>query len=217
MKLRIAMVALVLAGAQAFGQTAVPSLLIGGWTTGNVSRLTTITGPGSLGLRVYRIETTILADADVPAFTVIADGVRIPVQFTEGSGIIVEAKSIAIEQTVAGRLIKGTWKVIQQADIPADLLPWASTQKLNADLLVAAFQTEREFVVSINASSTNCTGTAMTVTVDGSPIKDIKGAVLSFAEGSSVVAKGKTVVVRTSGSCSGLNTVNGDIRIARQY
>ena len=213
MKLKLAFVATFFVSAQAFGQSS--SLLAGGWSTGNTTRLTTITGPGNLSLRVFRIETTILADSDVPGFTVIADGVRIPVQFTEGSGVIVEAKSVAIEQTTPGRLIRGTWKVIQQPDIAAEVLPWAATQRLNSELLIASFQTEREFVLSINSTSSNCVGTAMTVTIDGTPIKDTRGATLSFAEGSSVVGKGKLVVVRSAGSCTGLSTVNGDLRIAR--
>ena len=210
--------AVLLATSQvASAQSAPLALLSGGWSTNNTSRLTSITGPGNLPVRVFRLDATMLVDTDVLQFTVIVDGVRIPTRFTEGSGVLVEGKSIAIEQSTPGRLVQGNWKVIQQPDVLAERVQWGSTQSLNINLLVASFQTEREFVLSINTVSTNCSGTSMTVTIDGTPVRDANGAVLALPEGSSLLAKGKSIVVKTAGNCTGLNTVNGDLRITKTW
>lgn len=187
----------------------------GGWTTSNAARYTRITGTNNLDTKVYQVESTYFADSDVLQFNLIVDGVTLPVTFHEGSSVAVEGKSIAIQQTAAGKMFRGTWKIIQQPEVGATTLPWGFVPKVNADQVVATLKTEQEFLLSINFSSTGCTNTAMTVYIDGQPVRDAANNVLTFWEGSTVYGKGKLVVIRPTGTCSATGMIAGDLKLRK--
>lgn len=187
----------------------------GGWSTSNANRYTRITGTNNLDNKVYQIECTYMTDNDILQFRLIVDGVTLPVTFHEGSYVTVEGKSIAIQQITPGKMIRGTWKIIQQPEISANSSSWNYVPRVNADMLIASLKTEQEFLLSINYSSTNCTNTSMTVIIDGQPVLDNNNNPLIFWEGSTIYGKGKTVVIRAAGTCTGNNTVNGDFKIKK--
>lgn len=192
-----------------------PELLAGGWSTSNANRFTRITGTGNLDSKVYRIECTMMVDTAILQFNIFVDGITIPASFFEGSYVVVEGKNVAIQQVNPGKMVKGTWKVIQQPEIAPTSIPWAGYPKLDKDILVTSLKTEQEFVLSINYTSTSCSNTAMTVYIDGVPVKDNNNNVLTFWEGSSVYAKGKYIVIKTTGACTGANPVYGELRLKR--
>ena len=148
-------------------------------------------------------------------FNIIVDGFVQLVTFHEGSNIAIEGKNIAIKQITPGRMIKGTWKIIQQPEIAAYTLPWAYVPRVNTDLLIAVLKDEQEFLLSINYTSTNCTNTSMTVLIDGQPIRDNANNIITFWEGSTLYGKGKTVAIRPLGTCTGNNTINGDLKLKK--
>lgn len=197
------------------GPLRAQDLNAGGWTTSNSSMFTRITGTNNLNNYVYRIECTTLADNDILKFNVIVDGVTIPVSFYEGTYIAVEGKNIALQQISPGKMIKGSWKIIQQPEVAATTLPWVLSPKLNTEMLIANLKTEQEFLLTINYTSSNCTNTGMTVMIDGQPIKDNNNNVLTFAEGSTIYAKGKTVTLRVTGNCTGNNAVTGELKLRK--
>lgn len=193
-----------------------PELLTGGWSTSNSNRFTRITGTSNLDSKVYRIDCTMMVDTSVLQFNIIVDGITIPASFFEGSYVVVEGKNIAIQQANPGKMVKGTWKVIQVPEIPPVSVQWAGYPKINKDILIAALKTEQEFVVSINYTSLNCSNTTMTVYIDGTPVKDNNNNILTFWEGSSIYGKGKNIVIRVAGSCAGNNDpVYGDLKLKK--
>jgi archaellum component FlaG (FlaF/FlaG flagellin family) len=202
----------------AFQSNAQSTMNMGGWSTGNSSRYTRITGTGNLDQKIYQIECTTMLDGVALQFNVIVDGVTLPVTFHEGSYVAVEGKSIALQQVNPGKMIKGTWKIIQQPDLLATTLPWSFFPAINSDMLVANLKTEQEFLLSINYTSTNCTNTSFTVIIDGQPVKDAANNTLVFWEGSTIYGKGKSILIRASGTCSNVNaTVNGDLKLRKIY
>jgi hypothetical protein len=190
--------------------------LLGGWTTANTSRYTVINSGPTTTNRVYRIDCIGIAnDADIYQAEVIVDGVKVPNVLVEGSFVIVEGKQIAIRQVGNGAKVRGTWKVIQQADVATEKNPWSGYPTLNKDMQVMSLKREQEFVLSINLSSTGCTGTSMIVYIDGNAVKDSAGNPIVFAEGSSINGKGKDVSIRVSGTCGNFNFIAGDLKIVK--
>lgn len=194
-----------------------PELLVGGWTTSNAVKATVINTPAIQTSRIYRIDcSTTPTDGNINQVEIIVDGVSLPYYLVEGSFIMVEGKNIAIKQIGNAPIVKGTWKVIQQAEITPEKINWNGYPALNREMLVADFKTEQEFVLTINLISTGCTTTAMIVYVDGNPVMDSNGAPLSFSQGSSINGKGKRIHIRVSGTCGSASFVAGDFKIAKK-
>jgi hypothetical protein len=205
---------MLFATASVFAKAQVQDFFIGGWNTTTANRFTRITVSPNLVQQVYRLECTMMSDADIMQFNVIADGVLIPVSFYEGSVVLVEAKDIALQQVTPGAFISGNWKPVQKPAIASVSIPWAGYPKLNKDILVASLKTEQEFVLSINSTSSNCTATSMTVFVDGVVVKDNANQPLIFAPGSSIYGRGKVITLRPAGNCTGnTNPVYGSLKL----
>ncbi len=197
-----------------FTSAQVPDFFIGGWNTSTTNRFTRITVSPNLVQQVYRLECTMMSDTDIIQFNVIADGVVLPVSFYEASVVLVEAKDIAIQQVTPGAFVSGNWRLVQKPAVTAVSIPWAGYARLNREILVASLKTEQEFVLSINASSSNCTATTMTVFVDGVLVKDNAGQPLIFAPGSSIYGRGKLITLRPAGNCTGnTNPVYGSLKL----
>lgn len=197
------------------GITHAQTLSAGGWRTSTGNPFTKITANNNLGVKVYRIECTNMVDATILQFKITVDGVDLLATFQEGSSVVVEGATIAIQQLTPGTMVKGTWAIIQQTDIPASTIPWNYFPSLTTDLLVASLKVDQEFLLSINYSSASCSNTSFIVFIDGQAVKDASGNTLKFLEGSTVYGKGKSVVIRASGTCTGNNSVNGDLKIKK--
>jgi hypothetical protein len=205
---------LLLATVSVFANAQVPEFFIGGWNTSTANRFTRITVSPNLVQQVYRLECSMASDTDIVQFNIFADGVVIPVSFFEASVVLVEAKDIAIQQVTPGAFFSGNWKLVQKPAIASVSIPWAGYAKLNKDILVASLKTEQEFVLSLNATSSNCTATSMTVFIDGVVVKDNANQPLIFAPGSSIYGRGKLITLRPMGNCTGnTNPVYGNLKL----
>jgi hypothetical protein len=208
-------IALILAMAN-FGVNAqTASLSAGGWRTSNDNPFTRITGTNNLTTKIYRIECTTLVDPSILQFRIIVDGSPIPATFQEGSYVVVAGKEIAIEQISQGTMIRGSWAIIQEPEVSATTIPWNYYPSLTTDLLVASLKVEQEFLISINYLTNNCSNTSFVIFIDGQPVKDANNRVLKFIEGSTVYGKGKSVVIRASGTCSNNTPIAGDLKLIK--
>jgi hypothetical protein len=191
-------------------------LSTGFWSTNNTNGYTKITVSNNLDNKVYQIESTYSQDNDVLLYNIIVDGVTLPITFHEGSAVVVEGKSIAIRQVAPlKKMIRGTWKVLQQPEVAATNFPWFFVPRINVDQLIASLKTEQEFLLTITSLSPNCTNTNMTVIIDGQPVKDDNNNVLILPEGSTIYGKGKVISLRATGVCSGNNTINGTLNLKK--
>lgn len=188
------------------------TLNAGGWSTSGPGSYTRITATHNLDQKVYSIQNTIHMDDAILEFDIIADGVTIPTKMFEGGFVAVEAKSIFIRQTKPGKQIKGSWKTIQQPETAATVIPWMGYASLNKDILVASLKTEQEFIIEIHGSL-DCNDAAFQVFIDNVPVKDGSNNTLTFWNGSSLIGKGKLVVVRVSGSCTGAKPITGYLKL----
>ncbi len=188
------------------------TLNAGGWSTTGPGSYTRITATNNLDQKVYSIQNTIMMDTDIIEFEIIADGVIIPAKMYEGGFVAVEGKSIFIRQTKPGRMIKGSWKTIQQSETQATVITWTGYPSLNKDILVANLKTEQEFIIEIHGSI-DCNDATFQVFIDNVPVKDNNNNTLTFWNGSSLLGKGKSVVVRVNGSCTNTQTVSGYLKL----
>jgi hypothetical protein len=194
------------------GQT--PILSAGGWRTSNTNTFTKITGSNNLDTKIYRLDCTSLVDASILQFRIFVDGLPIQATFQEGSYVVVEGKEIAVEQVNQGTMAMGTWTILQQPELAATNIPWNYYPSLSNDLLVASLKTEQEFLISINRTS-YCTNTSFIVFIDGQPVKDRNNNTIIFLEGSTIYAKGKSIVIRATGTCTNNNPITGDLKIKK--
>lgn len=188
------------------------TLNAGGWSTSGPGSYTRITATNNLDQKVYSIQNTTLVDDAILEFEIIADGVTIPTKMYEGGVVAVEGKSIFIRQTRPGRLIKGTWKTIQQPETTAIVIPWVGYPSLNKEILVCNLKTEQEFIIEIHGSL-DCNDATFQVFIDNIPVKDSSNNTLTFWNGSSLIGKGKSVVVKVNGSCTGSKTISGYLKL----
>lgn len=195
----------------AYAQT----LSSGGWRTSSDNTFTRITANSNLGPKIYRLECTNMTDNAILQFKITVDGVIIPTTFQEGSNVVVEGSNVAIQQITPGVMVKGTWTIIQQTDIPATTIPWNYYPSLTNELLIASLKVEQEFLLSINYNSANCTNTSYSIMIDGQPVKDANNNNLKFLEGSTLYGKGKSVTIRANGTCTGNNPIYGDIKLKK--
>lgn len=188
----------------------------GFWSTNNTNGYTRITVSNNPDNKVYQIESTYNTDTDVLLYNVIVDGVMLPITFHEGTTVVVEGKNIAIRQVAPlKKMIRGTWKVVQQAEIAANIFQWFFVPRINVDQLIASLKTEQEFLLTITPQSPNCTNTSFMVIIDGQPVKDDNNNVLIFPEGSTISGKGKVISLRATGTCTGNNTINGTLNLKK--
>lgn len=185
----------------------------GGWKIGENTTYTRITATSNLEVKKYLIWNTILVDNNTLEFDVIADGVILPAKMFEGGYAIVEAKEIFIRQATPGQFILGAWKIIQNGSTGFFRTQWAGYPSINKDILVTDLKTEQEFVLSINRSTVDCQNTSFSVYIDGNAVKDSNNNTLIFYAGSSIIGKGKKVVIRVNGTCGNSTPVTGDIKL----
>lgn len=195
------------------GQTATMST--GGWRTSTENPKTRITATNNLSSKIYRINCITLVDATILQFRIIVDGTPIQPTFQEGSFVVVEGKEIFIEQTTPGAMIIGTWTIVQESERAALTLPWNYYTSLTNDLLIASLKVEQEFLLSINSTSINCTGTSFTIFIDGQAVKDANNNIMKFLEGSTIYGKGKNILIRASGSCTLNSPIVGDLKLSK--
>lgn len=188
------------------------TLNVGGWSTSGPGSFTRITATNNLDPKVYSIQNTIMMDEAILEFEIVADGLTIPAKLYEGGCVAVEGKNIFIRQTKPGRMIKGGWKIIQQPEIGAIVIPWVGYPSLNKEILVANLKTEQEFIIEVHEVF-DCSDATFQVIIDNIPIKDNNNNILTFWSGSSLIGKGKTVVVKVNGSCTGSKTVSGYLKL----
>ncbi|WDO14357.1 hypothetical protein MH928_06585 [Flavobacterium sp. WW92] len=188
------------------------TLNAGGWSTSGPGSYTRITATNNLDQKVYSIQNTIHMDDAILEFEIIVDGVTIPTKIYEGGVVAVEGKSIFIRQTKPGKQIKGNWKTIQQPETAATVIPWVGYPSLNKEILVASLKTEQEFIIEIHGSL-DCNDAAFQVFIDNVPVKDSSNNTLTFWNGSSLIGKGKLVVVKVSGSCTGSKIISGYLKL----
>lgn len=188
-------------------------LFLGGWKTSNEQKLTAITAKPLELSKVFRISCTELIDADVVQFRFYVDGKTIIAPLNEGGSVFIQGKSIFIEQIEEGINFLAKWEVVQETPLAFEKAIWVVYPQEGIQSLVAAFEEEQDFVLSINLKSNGCSDGRMVVVIDGQEVKDNKGNVIQFLEGSSVIGKGKIVSVVVTGTCSPKNKFYGDIKI----
>lgn len=174
------------------------SLFQGGWSTNNSSKVSVISAVPEK--RLFFISNIMFADQKVLEFDVYADGVKVPVSFFESGSVAVQAGKIEIRQLSEGQNIKGSWKLLQESDVPATQIPWASYPSLNKEVLITNLSTAQNFVFEIG-STTGCSNVSCNVFIDGNVVKEQTGTPAVFVPGSSFIGFGKRVTVKAQGTC----------------
>lgn len=185
----------------------------GGWKTSGSIKLTTITAVPLEKSKVFRISCTELVDANILEFRLLVDGKTIIAPLNEGGSVFIQGKSVFIEQMDDGVNFLATWEAVQEKPLDFEQSTWVVYPKNDSQSLLAAFEEEQEFVLSINLKSNGCSDGRMTVFIDGNAVTDKDGNTIEFLEGSSVIGKGKIVSVLVSGTCTQNNKFYGSIKI----
>lgn len=188
-------------------------LFIGGWKTSDSTSLTTITGYPLEKSKTFRISCTELVDADVVQFRFYVDGKTIITPLNEGGSVFIQGKSIFIEQVDNGVNYLATWEVVQEEELEFERAVWVVYPQEGTQSLVASFEEDQEFVLSLNRTSNGCTNGKMTVIIDGQPVKDYQNKTINFLEGSSIIGKGKNVSVVVTGTCADKSKFYGEIKL----
>lgn len=190
-------------------------LFHGGWKTSDSTTLTTITSTPLEVSKVFRISCTELVDSDILEFKFHVDGKTIIASLNEGGSVFIQGRSVSIEQVGAGANFLATWEAVQENLIEFEQSTWVVYPQNNSHTLIAVFEKEQDFVLSINLESNGCTNGKMTIFVDGNVVTDKDGKKIEFLEGSSIIGKGKIVSVIVSGSCTQKNKFYGNIKIQK--
>lgn len=190
-------------------------LYSGGWKTSDHNSFTTLTAVPLEQPKVFRISCTELVDSNYVNFRVHVDGKQILTPMTEGSSILVEGRSVFLEQISPGVNISAVWNVVQEPSLEFVQATWSIFPQDRAEALVCAFDEEQEFVLGFNRESQGCRSGLFTVTIDGNAVMDLSGATLRFLEGSSFIGRGKIVSVHASGQCDNHNSFRGSIKIGK--
>jgi hypothetical protein len=194
----------------AIAQTT-PQLYSGRWTTWNSERYTLITATANLAQHVYRITAPGGLAPDTLRFAIYVDGQPLPSPLIQGGSAVVQGSRIAILQTSGGASTPGSWTVLQESSVPIEQIVWVGYPGLAQDVLLAAFKTEQEFVLTLDNT---CTAANFTVSIDGVPVRNTHNQPMVFHRESSILGKGKLVTVRMGGSCpSGTEPARGSFRI----
>nr|WP_290697835.1 hypothetical protein [Halomonas sp. UBA3074] len=192
-------------------------LFHGGWKTSGNTTFTTITAIPLEKSKVFRISCVELVDDDFLEFRLHIDGKVILAPLNEGGSIFVQGKSVSIEQVGNGVNSLATWEIVQEEQLEFEQSIWVVYPQGGSQSLIAAFESEQEFVLGINLKNNGCSSGKMTVFIDGSPVADKDGNSIEFLEGSSIIGKGKIISVVVRGLCTKNNKFYGNIKIQKAH
>lgn len=191
-------------------------LYAGGWATSREHPYTRITAEPLPAAKTFLLYCVSMVGDGVASYRITVDGKQIIAQMFEGSSVFVEGKHVEIQQTSEHAAISCTWQVVQEAPVEQTGLQW-SAYPGSGQALVAAFNQDQEFVLSVNRVSNGCNNTSMNVILDGAAVKDASGNPLTLLAGSSLICSGKIAAVIVDGVCSRPNesSVGGGLKIRK--
>ncbi|WP_316839430.1 hypothetical protein [Pedobacter gandavensis] len=193
-------------------------LYTGRWKTNNPSNYTVI-GYRNNEIRKYLLASSAPKEEQM-IYQILVDGIPLAAPFYAKSWVIVEGKDITIRQTKPGKSYSGTWKVIQEPEILSEKMIWSSDVSQTNDVLLMSLKTEQDFVVEFGFKDVNmnlgCENVTFTLFVDGVALKDENNKDLPIVLGSSIVGRGKIIVVRSKGVCTNPTvTVFGSLKLKK--
>jgi len=168
----------------------------GGWKTSNTHTRTTIT-PVSVSLKKrFHVESIGYQDGVHLKYRVIVDNKIMIPEFGEGSSVIVEGRSVELEQLNDGNNFHAVWKSLDEDEEPLDIMTWSIVPRYGNDAFLTHFTEENEFILELGHINWGDNNAYMRISVDGEYLTDNKtGVPWEFLQGTSVIAKGKTISV----------------------
>tara|TARA_B110000027_G_scaffold133832_1_gene163509 strand:- start:2341 stop:2937 length:597 start_codon:yes stop_codon:yes gene_type:complete len=189
--------------------------LIGGWAVNKNNPYTKITNTDLPHDVIFRITNIEMADGKVAEFKIFKNDEAITTFLQEGSSILVEAKSLHIEQINNVNMSFGTWEVISEPNLDFLSTDWFIPQpSFNKKVLISSFQKNTDFVLSFNRTSNGCNNGELLIYIDGKPIKN-STTNLKFIENSSLLGSGKLIEVEVKGNCNVNSGFRGNIKIKK--
>lgn len=190
-------------------------LFSGNWHISPKNRQSMITTKPLEKSKVFKLSCTKTTDAKQTNILLIADGKSFTITMCAGNNIVVQGKSIYIEQAdtdESGSI--GHWEIIQEPTVECEESIWALYPDTSIQNLIAVFEEEIDFVLYFGLTS-ECNNGVLCIIIDGREVKDIKGKTLSLLSGSSVIGKGKSIAISISGTCPSGNPFTGGIKIRK--
>ena len=140
--------------------------LIGGWAVNKNNPYTKITNTDLPHDVIFRITNIEMADGKVAEFKIFKNDEAITTFLQEGSSILVEAKSLHIEQINNVNMSFGTWEVISEPNLDFLSTDWFIPQpSFNKKVLISSFQKNTDFVLSFNRTSNGCNNGELLITL----------------------------------------------------
>jgi hypothetical protein len=168
----------------------------GGWKTSSNAVRTAITTSTLDKKTRFNIESIGYHDSDYIKYRVIVDDEIMIPEFNEGSSVMVEGTSIELEQINDGNNFHAIWKALDQQEESLDVMQWSIMPMYGNEVLIARFETEKEFVIRLGQMNWGDNNAYMKVSVDGEYLNDKKtGLPWEFLQGSSVIATGSVITV----------------------
>jgi hypothetical protein len=187
--------------------------LSGGWSVNKNNPYTKITNTDLPNDVIFRITNIEMADGKIAEFKIFKNNEAITTFLQEGSSILVEAKSLQIEQINNANNSFGTWEVISAPRIGFLSTDWFIPQpSFNKKVLIGSFQKNTNFVLSFNRTSIGCNNGELLIYIDGKVIKNSTNN-LKFIENSSLFGSGKLIEVEVNGNCNMNSGFRGNLKI----
>jgi hypothetical protein len=185
-------------------------------STSRMPSATIIANP-TVKSNLIKVNSTVLDNSDT-RIGVFDESGREIVQMDEGSGLLAEAKKLTISQTGSPNPLTGFWSVPNDRRTTTTKLNWSIQSNLkNKRFDLMKFNSEMEFVLTIDPTRIACSQAWFVVYIDGQPIKSAFGQTQPYASGNSVYGKGKTLQIEMyNGSCSSGAFVNGSLKLYKR-
>lgn len=192
-------------------------LMSGGWKTTVAHKQTAITGNELVNATKFRISCDEFVDGSPVQFRLKTD-TAFPLRMLEGGGIILDAKTLLIEQLDPTQMHIGSWEAIGGTDVPFAETTWSAPAATGSQVSLAAVAAPTTFVVSYEYSKDPNhaeTDSQIKIMVDGQYLKDSGGVSAAlWIQGSSVICVGKRVDIEVASVVAGQTRVRGSVKVA---
>jgi hypothetical protein len=180
----------------------------GNWQVGSAPATTVIATSSLVGNRFYIIAVN-AAPVENRVSVKIDDAVSSPI-IPSASYALFFGKSVSLIADSKNDA-SGAWTMLAAGDLPGlKAMQWASPVDTPLTVALLRLDRKREAIVSVNPfGDSDCKDVTVSLTVDGTQVKDIKNQRLWLKQGSAIAINGQTVDLVLSEICQNKKVIKG--------
>lgn len=187
----------------------------GEWSLSDTNRQAAITSTPLDKSRFFRISCTDISTRPYQTIRCFVNNKPYTIPLCKESSFIIQGKSVFLEQDEStSGTIRGFWEVIQEPQIEFEEALWAVHPETEMHNILATSEEDIEFVLHFFKNQ-ECINGCMNIIIDDRQVKDLKGKLITYLPGNSIIGKGKTISVAVSGSCSSEGSFKGSLTIRK--